>query len=126
MKKFLIILFGLLITYGCEEVFEVDDITAEQVQLLAPTSGTTVTDSIVRFNWESVLYANAYEVQVATPNFDNAIQIVLDTLLVVDSTYVGNRIIKTLQDSEYEWRVRASNSGYQTPFTKASFTVDKP
>ncbi|MEM8507830.1 MAG: hypothetical protein AAF717_08370 [Bacteroidota bacterium] len=121
--------FGLLLSLACvflscEEILEVQDISEQEVQLLSPTSGSVVTDTIVNFNWDPVNAANAYHIQIATPNFQNAAQFVLDSTLVVDSTFVGTRISRTLSSAAYEWRVRALNSDFETAFFVNDFTVD--
>ena len=100
------------------------DISEETVQLLAPLNGTTVTLDTIKFSWNGVYDATEYHVQVATPSFENAAQIVLDSVVVVDSTFVGTHITKSLSNSEYEWRVKAMNSGFDTEFSSSSFTVN--
>ena len=123
MKKVLGILFLAMGIFACEEIFEVTDISNEQVQLLAPTNESIVTDSIVNFNWNGVDEADAYLVQIATPDFENAAQFVLDTLITIDSTFVGNRISKKLLDNTYQWRVQGQNSMFSTAFSSNTFTV---
>lgn len=122
-KKLLSLLFLFGFLTACEEIFEETDISNEQVQLLAPTNQSVVTDSIVNFNWNGVEEADSYLVQIASPNFENAAQFVLDTVMVVDSTYIGNRISKKLSNASYEWRVQAQNSGFSTEFSTNGFTV---
>ncbi len=125
MKKYIVICVAILSgLYGCEEILEVQDISEREVQLLAPTDGSVVTDSVVNFNWNPVSEANAYQIQVATPNFQNAAQVVLDSTLVVDSTFVGTRISKSLSNAPYQWRVKALNSDFETAFFVNGFTVD--
>lgn len=123
IRKGLIALFLVCLFCACEEIFEVVDISNEQVELLAPTNESVVTDSVVNFNWNGVAEAEAYVVQIATPDFANAAQFVLDTLLVIDSTFVGNRFSKTLQNNSYQWRVRAQNSDFSTDYSTNGFTV---
>ena len=123
VKQLLPVLFLLIVLTACEDIFEVTDISNEQVQLLAPTNESVVTDSIVNFNWNGVEEADAYLVQIATPDFENASQFVMDTVISVDSTFIGNRISKTLLDNTYQWRVQAQNSGFSTEFSTNGFTV---
>jgi len=101
---------------SCEELLEIPDISEKSVELLAPSDSTTVVQSDVNFTWVEVFEATQYQVQVATPSFENAAQIVVDTLLVVDSVYTGPNFRRNLADSTYEWRVRAQNNGYETEF----------
>ncbi|UJH68665.1 hypothetical protein [Allomuricauda sp. SCSIO 65647] len=125
MKRTLLflLLFGGF-ALSCEDILEVPDISGQQVELLAPSEGSVVTDSIVNFNWNGVNDADSYLVQVATPDFENAAQLVLDSVMVIDSTFVGTRISKQLSNSTYEWRVKAQNSGFETEFSISGFTVD--
>ncbi len=125
MKRTLlfVLLFGVF-TLGCEDILEVPDISGQQVELLAPSQGSVVTDNNVNFNWNGVNDADSYLIQVATPDFENATQLVLDSVMAIDSTFVGTRISKQLSNSAYEWRVKASNSGFETEFSTSGFTVD--
>lgn len=113
----------LIVLVGCEELLEVRDISGEQVTLLAPSDSTVVTQNEVNFTWDEVFEANSYHVQIAQPNFNNATQIVMDTIVQLDSTYVGPNFRKTLFDDSYEWRVKAANSDFETQFTTHSFIV---
>ena len=117
---FVIVVFTLS---SCEELLEVRNISGERMILLAPSDSTQVTQSIVNFNWNEIVEATDYRVQVARPSFLEASQIVLDTLVAVDSTYIGPRLTKNLFDGPYEWRVKALNSDFETEFTTHSFTV---
>lgn len=117
---FLLVLF----VSSCEELLEVTDISNESVELLAPSESTIVTQSNVNFSWNEVFEATKYRVQVAAPNFENAAQIVIDTTIVIDSTFTGNRITKSLVNSAYEWRIKAMNNSYETEFSSSKFEVN--
>ncbi len=123
-KSLFTIALILMVGMGCQDLLEVTDISNQEVQLLAPSDSTVVVQSEVQFNWTEVYEASQYHVQVASPSFENAAQIVVDSLIVVDSTFTSPRISRTLVDAEYEWRVKAMNSDYETEFTVNSFTVD--
>jgi len=114
----------LLVIIGCQDILEVPDISNETVQLLAPGDSTIVLQSNVNFSWNEVYEASQYHIQVAAPNFENAAQIVVDSVIVVDSTFVSARISKSLVDSDYEWRIKAMNSDYETDFSSGRFSVD--
>lgn len=115
---------AVFLTSACEDIVEVPDISNQQVGLLAPLNATVVTVSAVSFSWTEVEDADAYTMQLAIPDFENAAQILLDSTIVVDSTFVGTRIIDTLPDGSFEWRVKASNSGFETAYSRSAFTVD--
>lgn len=114
----------LIFCSSCEELLEVPDISNESVQLLAPSDSTIVHQTNVNFTWDEVFEATQYHIQVAAPSFENAAQIVVDTLIVIDSSYAGPKFNKNLTDSSYEWRVKAMNSAYDTDFSVNRFTVE--
>ncbi len=121
MKKLSLYLIGMCISFctlfSCEEVLFEEDLTDKAVVLIAPTDSTTVRNTSVTFNWESVDLATNYRLQVAQPNFENASQVVLDT------TVIATSFTTSLLKNEYQWRVRAQNSGSVTPYATAMFTV---
>lgn len=126
MKTYYILFFFIisLLFIGCEELLEVTDISKGEVVLIAPSDSVVVTQSNVRFSWNEVFEAESYKIQVAQPNFTNASQIVIDTLVVIDSSYTGSNFVKFLPDSEYEWRVKAMNSDFETGYTSHAFWVE--
>lgn len=107
----------ILLLAACDDIIEVPDISKKSVVLLAPAEGTVLTNGDVRFTWQEVEDADNYAIQVAFPNFANASQIVLDTVVT------GRNFNKTLPPNQYEWRVKAVNSGFMTPYTARSFEV---
>ncbi|MEQ5791612.1 hypothetical protein J4E06_11155 [Muricauda sp. NFXS6] len=118
----LIVSFGLL---SCEDILEVPDISEQTVNLLAPSNGTVLEDNAVNLNWEGVEEATGYNVQVASPSFDNAAQILLDSIIEVDTLgYLPTQVRQSLFNGTYEWRVRAFNSGFETLYSSNSFQVN--
>ncbi len=107
----------IFILFSCEEVLFEPEISGERVTLIAPANNTEIAGNSVRFNWEPVDGATGYEIQIATPSFANANQLLLNT--VTDSTFYQMELVQ----NEYEWRVRAQNSGYATSYTSARFRV---
>lgn len=126
MRKKIFWICGLvLLGWGCEDILEVPDISNATVVILAPMDSSVVTTNAVGFNWEKVEEATAYRVQIATPDFENTVQIVLDSIVVEDT--LGNvvtRIDQELLNGTYAWRVRAQNSDYETGYSVSSFQVD--
>jgi hypothetical protein len=112
--------------WGCEDILEEVDISEQQVVMTAPTEGSVVTQSQVSFSWETVEEATSYKVQVATPSFEQAAQVMVDTLVKVDSTFVGTFFSRKLDNAKYEWRVKAQNSGFATPYGMNASTVNAP
>lgn len=109
---------------GCQDILEVADISEQQVEIVAPKNSTVVENTQVNFTWNGVADADTYLIQIARPNFREASQIILDTTIVLDSTYIGTKAIKTLDNGDYEWRVKALNSDYETEFSSSVFQVE--
>lgn len=125
MKRALALFFVIAAFLACEELLEVPNISDEQLQILAPVNGSIVADSIVRLSWEGLSDAEGYVVQVAQPNFGNAAQFTIDTILLIDTTFVGTRLTTQLPNNSYEWRVKAFNSGFETEFAQSAFQVNR-
>lgn len=110
--------FLLLTTVSCEEILLEQDISSSNLELLAPRDSVVVRASSVFFNWSPVKGSTSYQIQIATPNFQQATQIVVDTQVEDNSFFLD------LPKSNYEWRVRAVNSEYNTSFKSAFFSVE--
>lgn len=124
MKKIFIQLLAILsLCTACEEIISVPDISEKLVTIVAPVDGSILTGALVNFNWETIEFAEQYQVQVASPGFGNATAIVVDTILG-DSTQSIRRFRAELPAANYQWRVRALNSNYSTEYMSASFVVD--
>ncbi|WP_222984560.1 hypothetical protein [Flagellimonas meishanensis] len=126
MQRSVYILVGLaLLIWSCEDILEVPDISDQTVPILAPTEGSVLTTNAVGFDWETVEDATAYNIQIATPDFENAVQLVLDSVVAVDSLgNVATRIDQNLFNGNYQWRIKAFNSGFETGYTVNSFQVN--
>jgi hypothetical protein len=107
----------ILVFVACDDIIEVVDISDKTVAILAPTNGSVVHTTLVNFSWQALEDAETYRVQVVTPTFNEAAQILLDT--IVTKTYVSGE----LNINDFEWRVKAVNSGYETPYTTQHFSV---
>ncbi len=116
MKKNFLLLLAIGMLCSCEAIF-VENISNTTVTILAPTHRATVFKGVVNFNWTIVDDADSYQIQIATPTFTNASQIVIDTTITKTS------FSKNLTVGVYQWRVNALNSDYQTKYTTTSFEV---
>ena len=116
MKKRLLFVGILFLLYNCEAIF-VEDISENAVVLLAPTNNSVITSGTIVFNWQEIVDASEYEVQIARPSFESATQILLDSLATITT------LSKELAVGDYQWRVRALNSEYNTDFGTHSFSV---
>lgn len=121
MNKFLLYilpLIGCLFLFNsCEEILFEMDISKNEVLLVAPANNAQFFSTGVTFTWENVEEATRYQLQIAKSNFENPIQIVLDTILT-NTSYT-----KQLPIGNYEWRVRAVNSAYTTKYSSRSVSV---
>ncbi|MCK5677020.1 MAG: hypothetical protein KAH72_00900 [Flavobacteriaceae bacterium] len=107
----------ILLTLSCDNIIFEEDISESNLKILAPVNDASVISGNISFNWESVTDADKYQIQIATPNFANAIQIVLDSTISITS------FNKQLLPNNYEWRVRAVNSAFQTSYFTNTLTV---
>ncbi|WP_422106025.1 hypothetical protein [Winogradskyella sp.] len=115
-KLYVILCFSLFAS--CEELIEVEDISNEAVIILAPVDNTTLTNNSVGFSWSPLDFAESYQLQVASPNFENAQVIVEDTIVNTTS------FTKTLEAGTYQWRIKAINFAYETPFTTQNLNIE--
>ncbi|WP_306013952.1 MULTISPECIES: hypothetical protein [unclassified Allomuricauda] len=121
----LMMLIGSIGLCACEDILEVPDISAQTINILAPTNGTILTNNTVNLNWENVEEATGYTVQVATPNFENAAQILMDSVIEMDTLgYLPTQLQQNLLNGNYEWRVKAFNSGFETLYSTSVFQVN--
>lgn len=100
----------------CTDIFE-EDIANRSIDLLAPADGFETKTFAITFWWDTIQGANNYELQVVSPNFDNANYLLLDTLLSNSS------FLTQLQPGLFQWRVRALNSTYATPYAFRSLRI---
>lgn len=119
MKKNIFFLCCFLSLLTCDDIIEVEDISTQTVTVLAPTDSALLNITNITFSWQAVADAENYTIQIATPDFENALQVVLD------STVLTTSFSKTLEVGQYEWRVNAKNTEYQTLFSTQTFTVEE-
>lgn len=115
-------LIGLLLVGGltsCSDIVEEPDISLEKVKIIAPVNQTEVKGNVVNFTWESVADADSYLLQVASPDFNQAAQVYIDSLIKNTS------FTQELLPNDYQLRVKAVNSAYETAYTYSAFTVRK-
>lgn len=104
---------------ACDDIIEVEDISNREVVVLAPSNHVVLSVSDVLFTWSPLEDVETYHLQITTPSFESAQQIVKDTTLTTTS------FSTTLSFKDYQWRVRAENSGYQTNYTTNSFSIEE-
>lgn len=90
------------------------DISGDTVNVDWPANHARVPAGYTDFRWRTVEGATGYEFAIAAPTF-SAGGVVADTTIYADTLgchQYGCRIL--LEAGEYEWTVRAFNSGYTT------------
>lgn len=111
------LVFIFFIFFSCEEIFYETDISEAVIEILAPTNNAELSIGTQTFSWKLIEGSEGYIIQIATPNFENATQIELDSITKETS------MTKELVSNDYQWRIKALNSEYETAFTTASFKV---
>lgn len=119
MKKILLAYSLFIIVTACDDIIEVEDISNQTVILLAPTNNAVLNITELTFSWQTVADAESYHIQIATPTFNEALQIVTDSTVMITS------FSTPLEVNDYEWRVSAVNSDFQTTYTTQSFTIEE-
>ena len=119
ISKYIFFTIMVLIVISCDDILEVPDISNANVTLIAPAEGAQIESNTTVFTWQGVADAESYELQVASPDFANAAQVVVDS--ITNSTSFST----TLLPNSYEWRVRALNSGFATAFSSNNFIVNE-
>lgn len=122
------ILFFTLLTLSfayvaCSDLIE-EDFSDKEVKIVAPQDSTTTVHQTIVFAWEKITHAQGYNLQIATPNFERAQTLVLDTLIMApDSVRVNTSFSRKLLPGNFQWRINAFNSSSSTPYAYATFTI---
>ena len=118
MNRNYLIIIVLIFFVSCEEIINEQNIESDEVTVIAPSQRSTVASGSVSFDWEPIDGASSYRIQIATPNFQQAAQV------VVDSATSVTRESFPLDAGSYQWRVRAENSAYVTDYVVIDFEVE--
>jgi hypothetical protein len=102
---------------GCSDIFE-DNIEKDKVVLIAPTDNVVSKISTQKFLWQKVEGATRYNFQIVSVRFDSIVDFILDA----DTS--ATTITVNLYPGQFQWRVKAYNSGYETPYTTFSLRID--
>jgi len=123
MKRVIVVLLMMCgVLYSCEEIISVPDISDENVDVIAPVNGALLTSREVTFSWNEIEFVEQYQIQIATPNFNEAVEVVLDEI-VGDSLEIFRNFTTTLEPGVYEWRIRGLNSNFFTGYTTQNLSV---
>ena len=120
MKRVTISFFVVLLILSlvkCSEIF-LEDISGKNIQLVSPSDNLVTETMSHNFWWKEVEGAKKYNLQIVQPNFSNPKKFVLDTNIS------GTRFAKTLFPGDFQWRVKAFNTEYETPYAVRSLSID--
>lgn len=122
MKRLFFLSICIIACYSCEEIISVPDLTEENIEILAPVDGITLDSNEITFSWNEIAFADQYQIQIATPSFENASAIIVDEILE-DTDDNLTRFTTVLDAGMYQWRVRGLNSNFETPFSTQNLTI---
>lgn len=109
---------GLIIfNTACSDVFE-PDIKNDHVLLISPSNNIHSKISTQTFMWQKVDGAKAYNFQLVSTSFDS----IEDFVLNADT--VSTVMVVNLYPGKFQWRVKAYNNGYETPYSTFSLQID--
>lgn len=102
----IILLTFTVLTFSCEDFME-QDISKHKVHVNMPSDNLVTELNNITFWWDSMEYANSYNVQIVSKSFE-----VLEQL-ILDSNTTKTKINMVLDSGTYEWRVCAMNQSYE-------------
>jgi predicted phage tail protein len=94
------------------------DLSKEQVSIVAPAAGSTLSRHEAVFSWDPLAGADRYRLTVASPSFERM------EWLAADETLTETQYRLELPDGRYEWRIQALNGSSQTTPASYSFQVE--
>lgn len=115
MKNVLFILL-ILGVISCTE-FLSPQVSDHSLVINSPSDSLITNQELITFWWEEDSDAEAYRLQVISPDFSNP-QYVFDTLVL------DTQVQKSFPDNSYSWRIRIENEGSQSDWQERSFTID--
>lgn len=111
-----ICMFLAINLYHCTE-FLAPQATEEVLILNSPLDSLTTNQEIITFWWEENDKAEAYRVQVISPDFNNP-------LYLFDTLVQHTQFQKSFPDNNYSWRIRIENADSESSWQSRSFTID--
>jgi len=117
---FLIIISGIIVSISlcsCEDFIE-KKISKSEVKINVPANNAVFINSSVSIIWEPVDGADAYNLQIAQPNFSQM------QSFIIDSTTKATKFTRTFGPGKYECRIKAINGSEQTVYTSVFFSID--
>lgn len=118
LMKFFAAFYAILFIAGCSRDFIVKNIKNKTVSIVAPADGLSTPNNNILFWWDEVDGAEKYNLQIVKPDFNAVSQLLLDT------NVTGSKFNFILTPGNYQWRIKAINSGGSTVYTTRSLKVD--
>ncbi|MEM8908240.1 MAG: hypothetical protein AAGD05_10380 [Bacteroidota bacterium] len=104
--------------YACSDVL-LEDISDDQVTLLAPANNVVSNTQTQTFWWEALEDADRYILQIVSPSFDSIVQLVAEVEITEGQTHE-----MVLNDGVYQWAVIGSNGPTQTMRNPYNLTIE--
>lgn len=95
------------------------DLTTKSILLTSPASNTNTNESTIDFRWDPMANALNYTIQVASPDFSDNGNILLNELTE------DNNFSATFSEGDYRWRVRGENNTSVSPYSERAFSIDQ-
>ncbi|PBQ34753.1 hypothetical protein CNR22_24250 [Sphingobacteriaceae bacterium] len=118
MKKILPFIIAISCVWACQKDFVVSNISKKSLKINAPSDNASTTINLVTFWWDVLDGAEQYNLQIVKPDFTNTVQ------LLVDTNVITNKFNFALKPGTYQWRVKATNAGYSTPYQTFNLKID--
>ena len=107
----------VIVLISCEEIINEENLENDQVTIIAPVNNSQLTAGVIFFDWQPVEGARSYTIQITQPNFNQAEQLLLQQTDSITNTSLN------ITAGTYQWRVRAENDAFTSPYTTQTFTV---
>ena len=117
LKMLFVALGGLLLLCNCEDFFE-KDLAGKEVVIVAPSDLLTTQYTTQNFWWEKLDGALTYNLQIATPSFDNLEKVLVDTNVSI------NKFTFSLYPGKFQWRIRPANGSSNGQYIVRSLEID--
>lgn len=98
--------------------FTIDSATTmsgQTVVLVSPLNGSYSGKSANTFVWDSIVGATKYVVQIINQS---------TAVIVVDTTFRGSSLTRSLPNGIYTWQVSAQNASSSSPYSSHTLTID--
>lgn len=118
MKRIVLSILLLVFIFSCQKDFVVVNISKKTLKINAPADNASTTINIVTFWWDVLDGAEQYNLQIVRPDFSKTVQ------LLADTNVATNKFNFSLKPGIYQWRIKATNAGYETPYQVFNLKID--